>query len=854
MDDDDRPRAPERPELITQVGLTPHRPGEVDHAPTTGPSPKSEDGAGPSSGAAAPGTWEPTPAFIESPTVDHRGGTIVHHGAAGATSRPKTEVAPPTDVLQQTVPDGDFQRARHEHVGTVGGEDLSAPERTSIRLVAGGPLPGTRYRLVRWLGEGGMGVVYEAEHVDIERRVALKILRFDLSRQPSMTKIFRDEARAASKMGAVNVVEVYDFGELADGRLFFCMELLAGEDLVPASEESWIPPERLIPILRQICKGLYAAHQAGVVHRDVKPENVLLVTKEGRADFVKIVDFGISAILAGGRAHERRVSGTPHYMAPEQVRCQPFDGRLDMYAVGCMAYELLVGVPPFTGATLDDVLQAHVEQEAAKPTKIRPERKIPPALEAVVLRCLEKSADARFADMADLEAALCEAQIAAGVRTAWDDLPLPEVDPERRERLRREMPHPLRESRRSRWLWPAVAAFSGLVAISAITYAYVTREPTTAEERVIEALTNEARAAAALNHYMVGSEAEPDLTAYRKVLALEALTGAAERAASERGGRLRREFADTLVALGDRFWDVDGARYFAVEYYLWARAFDPDHLRARERSVISDTEFGVFLHNAATGGFTANEKAMIEVASAVADKDQRRRDDRLAMATRSMNPILRERLALYTSGLERSTGVSLAAEPGPPASVPPPVEPPPVEPVDEGTTTGGDTTGPATTSTSEAASDSDATEGADTEGVKEPGRTTKPIVRKPLRDPKKAQELAQSGLSALQAGRRAEAEGLFHQALSFDNRSAVALMGLSDIAFDTGKRQKALDYAERAVEANPNSKGYRIKLGDAYFALLRYRDALKHYETAKRLGDASAEGRIAKVKAKLGEG
>src|SRR5690606_235081 len=134
----------------------------------------------------------------------------------------------------------------------------------------------TRSRLLRWLGEGGMGVVYEAEHVDIERKVALKILRFDLSREPAMTRIFRDEARAASKMGAANVVEVFDFGELADGRLFFCMELLQGVDLVPATEESWIPPERLIPILRQICKGLWAAHQAGVVHRDIKPENVLL--------------------------------------------------------------------------------------------------------------------------------------------------------------------------------------------------------------------------------------------------------------------------------------------------------------------------------------------------------------------------------------------------------------------------------------------------------------------------------------------------------------------------------------------------------------------------------------------------
>ncbi|MCA9317887.1 MAG: protein kinase, partial [Planctomycetes bacterium] len=163
-------------------------------------------------------------------------------------------------------PTEDFQAARHEHAGTqmAGVENLAEPggEQPRIRLVPGRVVPGTRYRITRWLGEGGMGVVYEAEHIDIDRKVALKILRFDLSQEPKMAQVFRDEARAASRVGSKNIVEIFDFGELSDGRLFFCMELLAGEDLVPASEESWIPPARLIPILRQICKGLRAAHQA----------------------------------------------------------------------------------------------------------------------------------------------------------------------------------------------------------------------------------------------------------------------------------------------------------------------------------------------------------------------------------------------------------------------------------------------------------------------------------------------------------------------------------------------------------------------------------------------------------------
>ncbi|MCA9637537.1 MAG: serine/threonine protein kinase, partial [Myxococcales bacterium] len=510
----------------------------------------------------------------------------------------------------------------------------SAPAVSGVRLTAGKPVPGTRYRLVRWLGEGGMGVVYEAEHVDIERQVALKILRLNLSQEPEMAQVFRDEARAACKMGAPNIVDIYDFGELSDGRLFFAMERLDGHDLVPESEDSWIEPAKLIPILRQICKGLGAAHKAGVIHRDVKPENIILVSKGGREGVVKIVDFGISAMLSAG-AHKggiKRVAGTPNYMAPEQISRKPFDGRLDMYALGCMAYELLVGVTPFNGETMKEVLNAHLEDEPVPPSKLRPDRKIPPALEAVIMRCLEKDPERRYRDMDDLEAAICEAQIAAKITTAWDDLPLPEVDAERLARLRREMPNPHEGRRRPRWFWPAIAAFSAVTAIGAVTYAYVTREPTSEEQRLVDNLTNEARAAAAKSHYMSPPPDDPEATAYRKVLALEGVGGAARGLASERASLLRSEFAETLIALGDRFWEVDGARYFAVEYYLWARSFEPDNPRARERSVVSDTEFSVFLSNAATGDFTGSQRTMMEVASALADEDIDRRNARLAAA------------------------------------------------------------------------------------------------------------------------------------------------------------------------------------------------------------------------------
>ncbi len=734
-----------------------------------------------------------------------------------------------------------------------GGDEVQVQldDTPNIRLATGKVIPGTRYRLLRWLGEGGMGVVYEAEHIDIERKVALKILRMSLSRRPEMAQIFREEARAASRMGSPHIVDIYDFGELTDGRLFFCMELLDGHDLVPASEDSFQPPERVIPLIRQMCKGLAAAHQAGVVHRDIKPENVIVVRRGGR-DHVKLVDFGIAAMVAIGPNKRLKIAGTPHYMAPEQVRGQPFDGRLDMYAVGSMAYELLVGHTPFRGETMDEVMKAQVHETPPPLAGVRPELKLPAALCDVVMRCLAKNPEDRFRDMNDLEAAICEAQIAAGIRTEWDDLALPEVEPERLAKLRQGMPHPHGELRRRHpWLWPAVAAFSAVVAVASVTYAYLNREPTSEEQRLVDTLTNAARAAAATNHYVTAPADDPEASAYRKVLALEKVPGGAAALGTERATTLRREFADTLIALGDRFWEVEGARFFAVEYYLWARAFDPQNEHAIARSLADTAQFGLFLHNAETGDFSGTERQMMELAAAIAEADAAKRDARIASVTAQMDEALREHLELKSRKLETSTGIRIAqrvvkGEESLPEFLPVP-EPEPAA------TTGGEADTTTGAAEPEPEPEPDKTGGGAKTG-KPAGAGAGAGAGKVKRDPARAIQLAQEGQAALAGGRRAEAENLFNQALSFDNRNAMALMGLSDIAFDTGKRQKALDFAAQAVEASPRSKAYQLKLGDAYFALLRFQEALKHYELAKSLGEPNADGRIAKVKAKLGEG
>ncbi len=742
----------------------------------------------------------------------------------------------------------DFQANRATRVGTqLGGMQDIAPaagnERARIRLVAGKTIPGTRYRLLRWLGEGGMGVVYEAEHVDIERKVALKILRFDLSQQPEMARVFRDEARSASRMGSTNIVEIFDFGELPDGRLFFCMELLDGVDLVPQTEHDWVQPPVLIGVLRQLCKGLNAAHKAGVVHRDIKPENVILVSREGREGVVKIVDFGISAMLAAGGGAGAKVAGTPHYMAPEQISSGEFDGRLDMYAVGCMAYELLVGHPPFAYDELEQVLTAHLQEEPVPPSKIKPERDIPKPLEEVLLRCLEKDPEARYKDMAELEAALCEAQIAAGIRTDWDDLPLPEVDPERVEKLRAQMPSPRdRAPDQRRWLWPLVAGFSVLLAISAGVYAYIAPDLNDEQKSVIDELTTETRKAAALTHYVsVPEDATVDKSAYQRVIELEGLEGALDNPGDERAAELREEVAGTLIALGDKYWDAE-VKKFAVEYYIWARAFDPKNQHAIDRSMIATGEFALFLEKAANGTWTENELKAFNVASALAEEDEAKRTERYEQALAQATETLRAAAEEDDKKVRRASGIKRKPKPK--------VEPEPETTADSGDEivedTAGDTAGDTEGETGEE------TAGDSGDSASETKTTKKPTIKKSKRDPKQANQLASDGKAALKSGNRKNAEALFFQALAFDNKNAMALSGLSDVYFDNGKKQKAVEFAERAVKASPKSKTYNLKLGDAYYSVLRYHDALAYYKKAKELGSSSADNRIAKVEAKIG--
>src|SRR4029450_11912856 len=210
-----------------------------------------------------------------------------------------------------------------------------------------GTLLAGRYRIKKLCGEGGMGRVYEAEHVEIGRRVAVKVLHPAYSRTPEVVERFRREARAASKVGHPNIVDVTDSGTTDDGSFFFVMEFIEGVELgLVIFKEGPMAVQRALHIGAQMCDALQAAHDAGIIHRDLKPENVLLITKEGQPDFVKVLDFGIAksteveeTAKSGRRLTRPGVAmGTPEYMAPEQAAGKPADPRSDIYAVGSILY------------------------------------------------------------------------------------------------------------------------------------------------------------------------------------------------------------------------------------------------------------------------------------------------------------------------------------------------------------------------------------------------------------------------------------------------------------------------------------------------------------------------------------
>ncbi len=276
--------------------------------------------------------------------------------------------------------------------------------------IQSGRILGGRYRLGEILGQGGWGSVYAAMQVDLGRPVAIKVLHTSVALSADGLARFEREARAAAALGHPNIAQVTDFAANAGEPPFLVMELLTGGTLGAAMRaQPRLPPARIAWIAYQILAGLDVAHRAGIVHRDIKPDNVFLVAMTGVEDFVKLLDFGIAKLSGDSAASQHLTTtgtmlGSPAFMAPEQVRSNDIDHRVDLYAVGATMYLALSGRMPFDAPTIHGLLLAITEQPAVPLTSLDPS--FDPALSAVVARAMHKDPNARYATATEMRAAL----------------------------------------------------------------------------------------------------------------------------------------------------------------------------------------------------------------------------------------------------------------------------------------------------------------------------------------------------------------------------------------------------------------------------------------------------------------
>ncbi|MFN0249622.1 MAG: protein kinase domain-containing protein [Kofleriaceae bacterium] len=283
------------------------------------------------------------------------------------------------------------------------------------------------YRVVSRLGAGGMGTVWLADHQLLGSRVAIKVLLPEMSSNPAIVQRFFDEARAASRIQDAGICRVLDFG-WHEGRAYLVMEHLQGETLADRSARLHLmPPVEAIRILQQCALAMAAAHSRGIVHRDLKPDNIFLVPDAAviGGERIKILDFGIAKLVddrPDGRSRTQTgvIMGTPAFMSPEQCRgAGGVDHRSDIYALGCVAFTMLCGRPPFIAPTAGDMIASHLRQDPPAPSSIV--STLSPEIDALVLRCLAKPAEERFQTMTEF--------VRAGAQLTGDNLSIETMPP-----------------------------------------------------------------------------------------------------------------------------------------------------------------------------------------------------------------------------------------------------------------------------------------------------------------------------------------------------------------------------------------------------------------------------------------
>ncbi|HRI53901.1 MAG TPA: serine/threonine-protein kinase, partial [Pseudomonadota bacterium] len=312
-----------------------------------------------------------------------------------------------------------------------GGEQFCPRDGTPLRAaLPDDPLSGRvlsgRYRLTEVLGRGGMGAVYRAHHILMDKPVAVKVLRQELASDTEAVARFHREARSASRLDHDHIIRVTDFGQTDDGLLFLVMELLDGENLAQVLRRGPLPWRRAATIARDIALGLAHAHEQGVIHRDLKPENIVLVRRGKSArQMVKVLDFGLAKLIhdvgeAGAAAEDEAaedlaarsltrtgaIFGTPEYMSPEQAEGRGLGTRTDLYALGVVAYQMVSGALPFSAPTFLALIAKTVNEPAPPPSQQNASAEIPPAFEALIMQCLAKEPEQRPASAEEIAEAL----------------------------------------------------------------------------------------------------------------------------------------------------------------------------------------------------------------------------------------------------------------------------------------------------------------------------------------------------------------------------------------------------------------------------------------------------------------
>ena len=286
------------------------------------------------------------------------------------------------------------------------------PEGEQSKSLLGQVIAG-RYRLTKLLGQGGMGEVYAAEHVHITKRVAVKVLHPEIGSNPEALARFKQEAQSASSIGHDNIVAIDDFGQMDDGRFYLCMEFLSGKSLAEAMQvPGGMDPQTALEIMIQVCNGLAAAHAKGIIHRDMKPENVFLTQRSDGTQVAKILDFGIAKVSGTDNndnlTKTGTVFGTPHYMSPEQALGQKLDHRADVYSMGVMLFEIFTGQVPFKAESFMGILSQHITKPAPQPSTVTPGRSIARPIEDVILKAMAKEPDQRYGSIREMGQALSQ--------------------------------------------------------------------------------------------------------------------------------------------------------------------------------------------------------------------------------------------------------------------------------------------------------------------------------------------------------------------------------------------------------------------------------------------------------------